>query len=64
MKKIALIAVAAGVALILVGMLARSPGQIAISTAVIATGVFIILFVAVLTAVLYFKAPNGSGSEK
>jgi hypothetical protein len=59
MKKIAAIAIAVGAGLVVFGIVARSPGQIAISSAVIAAGVLIILFVLVLTAILFFKGRAG-----
>ena len=60
MKKLALIGIAGGTGLVLLGVIARSPGQAAISNAVIAAGILIILFVVVLSVILRFKGPSGS----
>ena len=64
MRKFPLIGILVGAGLIMLGIFARNPGQIAISTAVIATGALVILFTCVLTAILFFKKPDAGSSDQ
>ncbi len=64
MKNLSLIAAVAGVGFILLGFFARSPGQTALSNAVMAIGVAMLLFVGVITAMpLFMKRKDGGSSS-
>lgn len=55
MRSLLLIGALMGAGFVLFGYAARTPGQTSLSSAVIAIGVSILAFVAVLTAVKYFS---------
>lgn len=64
MKGLSLVAIVAGAVFLFLGIFARNPGQIAISNTAIVSGTLIIIFVAVMWAILFFKERNESGSDK
>lgn len=64
MKTLSLVAISAGAVFLTLGMLARNPGQIAISNTAIVSGTLIIMFVAALWVIIFFKDRSASGSDK
>ncbi|NOT48175.1 MAG: hypothetical protein HOP17_10570 [Acidobacteria bacterium] len=58
MRSLILIGAAMGAGFILLGLAARTPAQAALSNAVIAIGVAIVLLVIILSAIKYFGGPK------
>ncbi len=61
MNKFAALGILAGIGLIILGIFQRHPGQTAISSAIIATGVMLLVIVAVLSLLVRAKDRNGRG---
>lgn len=62
MKSLSILAVMIGVGFLFLGIFARSPEQAALSNAVIAIGVAMLLFVGIIAAITHFSKRGKSQS--